>query len=67
MFPTHVPVANPAPTVGMDRAILDLPTTFPFKTLKGWLVGLSWRSFETWRQVRARCRGAGKWGRGEAR
>ena len=51
----------------MDRAILDLPTTFPFKTLKGWLVGLSWRSFETWRQVRARCRGAGKWGRGEAR
>lgn len=37
--------------VGVDQAILDLPATWPFKTLKGWLVGLSWRGFETWRQV----------------
>lgn len=37
--------------MGVDQAILDLPATWPFKTLKGWLVGLSWRGFETWRQV----------------
>lgn len=42
--------------VGVDEAILDLPSTFPFKALKGWLVGLSWRSFETWGQVSARNR-----------
>ena len=35
----------------MDHAVLDLPSTFPFNTLKGWLVGLTWRGFETWGQV----------------
>lgn len=40
--------------------MLDLPSTFPFKALKGWLVGLTWRSFETWRQVGGgRARGGG--------
>lgn len=37
--------------VGVDQAILELPTTWPMSTLKGWLVGLSWRGFETSRQV----------------
>jgi hypothetical protein len=44
--------------VGMDHAVLDLPSTFPFNTLKGWLVGLTWRGFETWGQARGG-RGAG--------
>lgn len=62
-----VPLPEDAPTfqyrhmgsfayVGVDEAILDLPSTFPFKALKGWLVGQAWRSFETWRQVSARNR-----------
>jgi hypothetical protein len=35
----------------MDRAVLSLPGTFPFSALQGWLVGLTWRGFETWGQV----------------
>lgn len=42
--------------VGSDRAVLSLPSAFPFQALKGWLVGLSWRSFEAWGQVSARNR-----------
>jgi hypothetical protein len=38
--------------VGMDRAVLSLPSTYPFSALQGWLVGLTWRGFETWGQVR---------------
>ena len=38
--------------VGMDRAVLSLPSAFPFNALQGWLVGLTWRGFETWGQVR---------------
>ena len=47
----------------MDHAVLDLPSTFPFNTLKGWLVGLTWRGFETWGQVR----GAAGGGKGPGR
>lgn len=42
--------------VGMDKAVLSLPGTFPFSALQGWLVGLTWRGFETWGQVSARNR-----------
>lgn len=42
--------------VGMDRAVLSLPSTYPFSALQGWLVGLTWRGFETWGQVSARNR-----------
>lgn len=37
--------------IGVDQAILSLPTSYPFNAVRGWLVGLSWRSFETWSQV----------------
>jgi hypothetical protein len=35
----------------MDRAVMQLPFAFPFKTLKGWLVGHAWRGMETFMQV----------------
>lgn len=37
--------------LGMDRAVMQLPAVFPFKTLKGWLVGHAWRGMETFMQV----------------
>lgn len=37
--------------LGMDRAVMQLPSAFPFKTLKGWLVGHAWRGLETFMQV----------------
>ncbi|GAB4816314.1 hypothetical protein N2152v2_003360 [Parachlorella kessleri] len=37
--------------LGMDRAVMQLPYAFPFKTLKGWLVGHAWRGMETFMQV----------------
>lgn len=40
--------------MGVDEAILSLPSSYPFAALKGWIVGLTWRGFETWRQAR-RC------------
>lgn len=35
--------------------MLSLPSTYPFSALQGWLVGLTWRGFETWGQVRWLC------------
>ena len=49
--------------MGVDRAVLSLPSSAPFSALKGWFIGQAWRGFETYGQVGRGGVGAGVgWG-----